>query len=170
MPIRQVDLLLGRSSRAVRFLANRGASGIDGFLSSGIGSAVVGDTPTYLISGDLSALHDLTALAWAGRSQVDVTIVVVNNDGGGIFHLLPQAPLPEFEELFGTPHGLDFALAADLFGLEYLQAIHPVALAGAISRPPLGPRLVEARFDRRAGADGYRSAVARVRRALAGRE
>ncbi len=170
MPIRQVDLLLGRSPRHVRLLANRGASGIDGFLSSGIGSAVAGVTPTYLVAGDLSTLHDLTALGWAGRHNVDVTIVVVNNNGGGIFHLLPQAPLPEFEELFGTPHGLDFSLAARLFGLDHTLATNAAELAAAVGRPPHGPRLVEMQFERSAGAAAFRGAVEQVRAALGGGE
>jgi 2-succinyl-5-enolpyruvyl-6-hydroxy-3-cyclohexene-1-carboxylate synthase len=168
MPIRQVDLLLGRSPRRLRLLANRGASGIDGFLSSGIGSAVAGRDPTYLVAGDLSTLHDLTALGWAGRHEVDVTIVVVNNDGGGIFHLLPQAPLPEFEELFGTPHGLDFAIAARLFGLDYTRAADEAALAAAVGVPPRGPHLVEVQFERTAGATAFRAAIERVRNALGG--
>jgi 2-succinyl-5-enolpyruvyl-6-hydroxy-3-cyclohexene-1-carboxylate synthase len=167
MPIRQVDLLLVRSSRQLRLLANRGASGIDGFLSSGIGSATVDARPTYLVAGDLSALHDLTALGWAGRHLVDVTIVVINNDGGGIFHLLPQAPLAEFEELFGTPHGLDFGAAASVFGLRYTLASDREELAAVLSQPPAGPHLVEVRFERSAGATAYRSAVDRVRGALA---
>jgi 2-succinyl-5-enolpyruvyl-6-hydroxy-3-cyclohexene-1-carboxylate synthase len=169
MPIRQVDLLLGRSSKQLRLLANRGASGIDGFLSSGIGSAVTGAGATYLVAGDLSALHDLTALGWAGRHQVDVTVVVINNDGGGIFHLLPQAPLPEFEELFGTPHGLDFGTAASLFGLRYTLADDRKDLAAVLAQPPDGPLLVEVRFDRSQGATAYRSAVDRVRNALGAR-
>jgi 2-succinyl-5-enolpyruvyl-6-hydroxy-3-cyclohexene-1-carboxylate synthase len=170
MPIRQVDLLLGRSPRRLRLLANRGASGIDGFLSSGIGSAVAAGDPTYLVAGDLSTLHDLTALGWAGRHDVDVTIVVVNNDGGGIFHLLPQAPLPEFEELFGTPHGLDFAIAARLFGLGYTRATNEAELATAVSAPPQGPHLVEVQFERTAGATAFGAAIERVRDALGGGE
>ena len=170
MPIRQVDLLQRRSPGGLRILANRGASGIDGFLSSGIGSAVSQVNPTYLVAGDLSTLHDLTALGWAGRHQTDVTIVVVNNDGGGIFHLLPQAPLPEFEELYGTPHGLDFALAARLFGIGYTLATSRGELAAAVTRPPGGPHLIEVRFERSAGAAAFRAAIERVRNALGGRE
>ncbi len=168
MPIRQVDLLAGSSSKELRLLANRGASGIDGFLSTGIGSAAAEASPTYLVAGDLSTLHDLTALGWAGRHRPDITIVVINNDGGGIFHLLPQAPLPEFEELFGTPHGLDFEAAAALFGLAYTLASDRHALAGALAALPQGPHLVEVRFERSSGADAYRKAINRVRIALAG--
>jgi 2-succinyl-5-enolpyruvyl-6-hydroxy-3-cyclohexene-1-carboxylate synthase len=170
MPIRHVDLLLGRSSRRLRLLGNRGASGIDGFLSAGIGSAAVATEPTFLVAGDLSAVHDLTALGWAGRNGTDVTLIVMNNDGGGIFHLLPQAPLPEFEELFGTPHGLDFEAAARLFGLDYTPATNVDELAQAVSRPPRGPHLVEVQFERSSGAAAFRAAIERVRRALGGRE
>lgn len=162
MPIRQVDLLLSRSERSLRLLANRGASGIDGFISSGIGSAVTSSEPTYLLAGDLSLLHDLTALGWAGRHHTDITMVVINNDGGGIFHLLPQAELPEFEELFGTPHGLDFEAAAAMFDVPYTRPTTAAELAAIVERPPNGPRLVELRFERSAGAASYRQAIRRV--------
>ena len=166
MPIRQVDLLLGTTSRRLRLLANRGASGIDGFISSALGSAVATGGRTIAVSGDLSLLYDLTALAWAARHRVDVTIVVINNDGGGIFSLLPQAPLPDFEELFGTPHGLDFADAARWAGVDYALVSNATDLADALT-PVEGPRLVEVPFDRAAGAAAYREALNSVGAALA---
>ncbi|MGI9648272.1 MAG: 2-succinyl-5-enolpyruvyl-6-hydroxy-3-cyclohexene-1-carboxylic-acid synthase [Acidimicrobiia bacterium] len=166
MPIRQVDLLMPDAGDNLRLLANRGASGIDGFISSGMGSAIADPDPTYLLAGDLSLVHDLTALGFAGRHNVDVTIVVVNNDGGGIFHLLPQAELPEFEELFGTPHGIDFEAAAGLFGLRYTRAASATELSTAVQTAPSGPHLVEVRFDRAEGATAYRDAIARVAEAI----
>ncbi|MDH3606490.1 MAG: 2-succinyl-5-enolpyruvyl-6-hydroxy-3-cyclohexene-1-carboxylic-acid synthase [Acidimicrobiia bacterium] len=168
MPIRQVDLMLGATDREMRLLANRGASGIDGFISSGIGSAVAGDQPTVLITGDLSLLHDLTALGWASRHRTDITIVLINNDGGGIFHLLPPVSLPEFEELFGTPHGLDFSQAARLFGIEYVRVGTGDELQSVLATTPNGPRLIEATFEREAGVAAYRAAIDRVRLALGG--
>jgi 2-succinyl-5-enolpyruvyl-6-hydroxy-3-cyclohexene-1-carboxylate synthase len=166
MPIRQIDLLMPSAGDGLRVLANRGASGIDGFVSSGIGSAVTSGEPTYLLAGDLSLLHDLTALGYAGRHGVDITMVVINNDGGGIFHLLPQTALPEFEELFGTPHGTDFEAAASLFGIPYLRPTSNSELASAVHNPPRGPLLVEVRFERNAGAGTYRDAIKRVEQAI----
>lgn len=170
MPIRQVDLMLAVGNRSLRLFGNRGASGIDGFLSAGLGSSVVSGEPTYLLAGDLSFLYDLTALAWAGRNRADATIILMNNDGGGIFHLLPAYRLPEFEELFGTPHGLDFSHTAALFGVDHTLVASEAELATALARPPTGTRVVEARFDRTESLAAYRAAVARVRAALGSRE
>jgi 2-succinyl-5-enolpyruvyl-6-hydroxy-3-cyclohexene-1-carboxylate synthase len=169
MPIRHVDLVLGSVDRRLELFGNRGASGIDGFISSALGSAAVSGKHTVAVAGDLSLLYDLTALAWAGRSGANITIVVVNNDGGGIFSLLPQAPLPEFEELFATPHGLDFADAASWAGVEYTLATGASELAAAVARTGAGPHLVEVQFERAAGAAAYRDAVAGVREALRAR-
>lgn len=165
MPIRHVDLMLGVTDHGLRLLANRGASGIDGFLSSALGSCAATGEATVAIAGDLSMLYDLTALGWAARNPLPITIVVINNDGGGIFSFLPQAPLPEFEELFATPHGLDFAGAAEWFGLDYTRAETTGELVAAMAEVGPGPRLVEVRFDRAAGVVAYRDAVEAVRHA-----
>jgi 2-succinyl-5-enolpyruvyl-6-hydroxy-3-cyclohexene-1-carboxylate synthase len=144
MPVRDVDALFPARALPIRFAANRGAAGIDGFLSSGLGSAAVSGLPTYLLAGDLSALHDLTALAAASRLRIPATIVVIHNDGGGIFHFLPQAGLPaHFEELFGTPHGLDFVAVATALGIPARRIATREELAGEVSRPPDGPLLLE---------------------------
>src|SRR6202043_232839 len=106
----------------VRILGNRGASGIDGVISTalGISAASDKDEPTVLVIGDLSFFHDLNGLLAARLHQLNLTIVLVNNDGGGIFSFLPQAAYPEhFEQLFGTPTGLDFSLAVQMYGGEY---------------------------------------------------
>ncbi len=115
MPVRDADTFLGSSSRKLDFFANRGANGIDGVVSTALGIAATGG-PAALVIGDLSFLHDIGALQAAARFGIDLLIVVVNNDGGGIFSFLPQASLgAEFEEYFATPHGLDIeALASPL--------------------------------------------------------
>ncbi|HWS44459.1 MAG TPA: 2-succinyl-5-enolpyruvyl-6-hydroxy-3-cyclohexene-1-carboxylic-acid synthase, partial [Acidimicrobiia bacterium] len=117
MPVRDVDSFFASSGARLRFMANRGVNGIDGVVSSALGAAtVVG--PLVLVAGDLSFYHDMNGLLAAKRHAIDATIVLVNNDGGGIFSFLPQAQHPErFEELFGTPHGLNFAAAAAVYGL-----------------------------------------------------
>ena len=106
-------------------MGNRGANGIDGVLSSALGASAarVGDEPTVLVVGDLSFFHDLNGLLAARFHSLDLTIVLVNNDGGGIFSFLPQAAYPEhFEQLFGTPTGLDFRLAVQMYGGHFQSA------------------------------------------------
>lgn len=148
MPIRYLDLLLPTRPVALDVKSNRGASGIDGFISSGLGTAAISADPVYLLAGDLSLVYDLTALAAARRYDLDVTILVINNDGGAIFATLSQAALPEFEEIFAAPHGLDFEKAAALFQIEYQLAASASHLGGLMSQAPNGPRLIEIRTQR----------------------
>ena len=168
MPIRYLDLLLPTGPADLEVFSNRGASGIDGFISSGLGSAAVAASPVYLLSGDLSLLHDLTALATASRYDLDVTIIVINNDGGAIFHMLPQASLPEFEEVFAAPHGLDFGRAASLFNIRYHQPKTTDQLAELVSQIPTGPRLIEVRTERQEAAEAIAEVEARLTEALRG--
>ena len=120
MPVRDVDAFAPRAPGRVRVFSNRGANGIDGTLSSALGIAASSGKPTVVLTGDLAFLHDLGGLLVARRSGIPLTVVVVNNDGGGIFSFLPVASVPEhFETLFGTPHGLSFEHAAALYGAHY---------------------------------------------------
>lgn len=154
MPIRDLDSFCGPTERPIRIVANRGANGIDGFVSSVLGSAAAGPAPTFGVSGDLSLLHDLTALAGGVRLGLDATIVVINNDGGGIFHFLPQADHPEFfESHLVTPHGLDFGPLVEGFGAVYQLVEEHSGLVEALTTPPSGIRVVEVRTDRRHNAD-----------------
>lgn len=134
MPVRDLDTFFPGTPRAVRFLGNRGASGIDGVVSSALGVAAglgaqsaighgpdgAARGPVVLVLGDLAFYHDLNGLLAAKLYGLNATVVLINNDGGGIFSFLPQAGYPEyFEALFGTPHGLDFRHAAGLYGASH---------------------------------------------------
>ena len=133
MPVRDLDSFCFANSRPARFLANRGASGIDGVVSTALGASSVSAPPCVLVIGDLSLYHDMNGLLAAGKHGLHATVVVLHNDGGGIFSFLPQAEAVEsFEELFGTPQGLDFRHAARLYGLDYCEANSGPELRGAL--------------------------------------
>jgi 2-succinyl-5-enolpyruvyl-6-hydroxy-3-cyclohexene-1-carboxylate synthase len=147
MPIRDLEQAM-RPRRGLRLLGNRGASGIDGLVSSAMGAALAHNGPAYALLGDLALLHDQNGLILGPREpRPDLCLVVVNNDGGGIFSLLPQAALnAPFERVFGTPHGVDIGYLAAATGTPYtlLTSIDdlPKAIRGE------GPRIVEARTER----------------------
>jgi 2-succinyl-5-enolpyruvyl-6-hydroxy-3-cyclohexene-1-carboxylate synthase len=120
MPVRDMDTFFAGGEHQFRFLSNRGANGIDGVVSSALGASTASEGPTVLVIGDLSFYHDMNGLLAAKLHDLNATIVLINNDGGGIFSFLPQAAHPEhFEALFGTPHGLNFEPAARLYDLHH---------------------------------------------------
>lgn len=119
MPVRDLDAFLPSDPRPLRVLCNRGANGIDGMTSSALGAAAADTGPVVLLTGDLAFLHDLGGLVAAKRSGLQATVVVLDNDGGGIFSFLPIAEHGEsvgFEDYFRTPHGLDLAPVAASLG------------------------------------------------------
>jgi 2-succinyl-5-enolpyruvyl-6-hydroxy-3-cyclohexene-1-carboxylate synthase len=119
MPVRDMDTFFWRQQQPVYCLGNRGANGIDGMISSAFGASAAGrsEEPAVLVIGDLSFFHDLNGLLAARLHKLHLTIILVNNDGGGIFSFLPQAAYPEhFEQLFGTPTGLDFRPVVEMYG------------------------------------------------------
>ena len=120
MPVRDLDAFYPTSPQEIHFLGNRGASGVDGVLSTSLGTAALTQNPLVTVLGDLSFYHDMNGLLAAQKFKVNATIIVLNNNGGGIFSFLPQHSHPEyFEKYFGTPHGLTFEHAATLYKLEY---------------------------------------------------
>lgn len=119
MPIRDLDTFLLNQTPNIMTFANRGANGIDGVTSTALGVSTV-THPLYLIIGDLSFFHDMNGLLAGKLHQLNATIIVINNDGGGIFSFLPQAQEAEdFEQLFGTPTGLNIEAVADLYQATY---------------------------------------------------
>jgi 2-succinyl-5-enolpyruvyl-6-hydroxy-3-cyclohexene-1-carboxylate synthase len=120
MPVRDVDRFGQPREADLTVLGNRGVSGIDGITSTALGAGSATDDPLVLLTGDLAYYHDMNGLLALSRCGVDATIVLLNNDGGGIFHKLPIEDFdPPFTEQFKTPHGLDFEPTGDLYGLDF---------------------------------------------------
>lgn len=146
MPVRDMDMYGAVRPGDIAIGANRGASGIDGIIASAAGFARGLARPVTLLIGDLAALHDINSLAILAAHRLPVTVVVMNNDGGGIFSFLPVARLEaDFERFFGTPHGYHFEHAAAMFGLPYIQArtCSEFIRAYALAVRGKGPALIE---------------------------
>ncbi len=153
MPVRDIDSFFPASTSDVRLLGSRGASGIDGVVSTALGASTASVGPTVLVIGDLSFYHDMNGLLAAKRFGLNATIVLINNDGGGIFSFLPQHDAaPEFETLFGTPHGLDFSHVAGLYGVGFQRVdtreAYRAALKASFDAP--GVQIIEVRTEREA--------------------
>ncbi|MFM7069678.1 MAG: thiamine pyrophosphate-dependent enzyme, partial [Actinomycetes bacterium] len=143
MPVRDVEWFAQPRSD-LQVYANRGAEGIDGVTYNAVGVALTG-VPTTLITGDVAFLHDANGLLGLAGRDVDLCIVVIDNDGGGIFSFLPQrATLGEyaFERLFGTPHGVDLVALAQVYGLPAQRVGTRGGLWSAIAAHRGSPRVV----------------------------
>jgi 2-succinyl-5-enolpyruvyl-6-hydroxy-3-cyclohexene-1-carboxylate synthase len=135
MPVRDVEEFVAVRDGGPRVLANRGANGIDGTVSTAFGAAAAGDGPVVLLTGDVALAHDIGGLLAARRLSLPLTIVLLNNDGGGIFNFLPVAGETDaFEEHVATPHGLEFSLAASLYGCAYERPTGVDQLRAAVER------------------------------------
>jgi len=159
MAVRDLDTFAPPVAKALRVIANRGAAGIDGTVSSALGAALGSGRPAILTTGDLAFLHDLNGLGAVARDgaraadmgDVDLTIVVLNDDGGGIFAHLPIAgrDAATFTRFFRTPTGADLAAACATYGVPYRRATSPRELAAALeARPEVrGVRVIEIPID-----------------------
>jgi 2-succinyl-5-enolpyruvyl-6-hydroxy-3-cyclohexene-1-carboxylate synthase len=169
MPVRDVEGFAAPRD-GVRVLANRGVNGIDGFVGTTLGVATANTgAPTVALVGDLCFLHDANALLGAAERGVDATFVVVDNDGGGIFSFLPQADLPEhFEELFGTPHGVDLLALAAVHGIpaERIEKASDLVSALATAVTAGGVRILVVPTDRADNVTRHRECWEAVARAI----
>lgn len=173
MPVRDLDAY-GGAGKTLRVYGNRGASGIDGIVSTaaGIAAANEGPSPILAVVGDVAFYHDMNGLFAVSENRLDIVFVVINNNGGGIFHELPvRDHEPEFSRYFATPHGLDFVHTAELYGLPYRRVDDPSRTAEALEEvlAGQGPRILEVRSDReqaRRGREAVREAVRRTVAAL----
>ena len=147
MPIRDIDTFLTTDVRDVQVFANRGANGIDGVMSTALGFAK--GRPgrhAYILIGDLAFLHDVNAFIATRYQECDVTVVVMNNDGGGIFSYLPQANVEaHYEDLFGTPTGLTFEHVANMYSFDYKRATSVTEFEAAMRAEKTTPvQIIEA--------------------------
>jgi len=150
LPVRHLDQFVPPSPKPITVFANRGASGIDGIVSSAAGVCAWGDAATVLLTGDLAFYHDLNGLLVLKRYGLKLVVVLLNNDGGAIFRRLPISQFePPFREMFVTPHGLDFTHAAQLYGLDYARATSREAFGQAYGQAlaSSGSTLIEVPFD-----------------------
>ncbi|MEZ4703218.1 MAG: 2-succinyl-5-enolpyruvyl-6-hydroxy-3-cyclohexene-1-carboxylic-acid synthase [Rhodothermales bacterium] len=160
MPIRDMDRFAASSGAGALVVSNRGASGIDGTFATAAGVAIGHEGPVILVMGDLAFLHDLNSMPLLKAARGPLVVVLVNNQGGGIFSFLPISTFPHvFEHYFATPHDHAFAHAASLFGVPYAapadEGAFREAFFAALSRP--GPSLIEVRTDRQANLYEHRA-------------
>ncbi|WP_373893144.1 2-succinyl-5-enolpyruvyl-6-hydroxy-3-cyclohexene-1-carboxylic-acid synthase [Virgibacillus sp. CBA3643] len=158
MAIRDVDTFFMTTEKDISILANRGANGIDGMISSGLGAAATGKQTTLLL-GDLSFFHDMNGLLAAKHYKLNLTILVINNNGGGIFSFLGQAnDQKHFEALFGTPVDIDLGQAVAMYGGSHTVARHKSELKEALSASykEQGLSVVEVQTERTANVDWHR--------------
>lgn len=171
MPIRDVDAYVRGDNRRICIVGNRGANGIDGLTSSALGAAAVATSPVALVVGDLSFLHDLGGLLAARRFNLALTIVVLNNNGGGIFSFLPQRSQLDsqiFELLFGTPADINIAEASALFGGQYhapssWESFRSAVIGGLTGT---GLTIIEVKTERERNLELHRDIAAEVSAAL----
>ena len=169
MPIRDMDMFASTNGSIIPVASNRGASGIDGTLATATGFAVGNNLPVTLVIGDLAMIHDLNSLLLLRSIKQPVIVILINNNGSGIFSFLPIADFEDiFEEYFGTPHDLTFEKAAEMFGVDYynpqtngeFQKIYQEALMNN------GSTIIELKTDRKENLNLHKKVQDRIRIAL----
>ena len=158
MPVRDLDAYGAPREETLHVYGNRGASGIDGIVSTAFGVAAAAGRPPPCVVGDVAFFHDQNGLLWSREADAAVVFVLVDNDGGGIFHMLPvREHEPHFTRFFATPHGLDLRHAADLHGIPF-EDVDVAGVAGALTQALAagGTRIVRVRTERSANQRRHR--------------
>jgi 2-succinyl-5-enolpyruvyl-6-hydroxy-3-cyclohexene-1-carboxylate synthase len=169
MPVRDAETFFPVRADPPRVLSNRGANGIDGTVSTAFGVAAAAPGPVVLLTGDVALLHDVGGLLAARRLDLPLAIVLLDNDGGGIFHFLPVSREGAvFEEHVATPHGVDFAHVAALYGLAHERVAAPEPFRAALDRALAagGATLIHVRTDREENVALHRAVWDAVRAAV----
>jgi 2-succinyl-5-enolpyruvyl-6-hydroxy-3-cyclohexene-1-carboxylate synthase len=171
MPIRDVETFFPARPDPFRVLSNRGANGIDGTVSTAFGVAAAARGPVVLLIGDVALAHDVGGLLLNRRPGIKLTVVLLDNDGGGIFDFLPVSrtePHDRYEQHVATPHGLDFSHAAALYGCDFEHADGIEAFRGALERALGGERtsIVHVRTERQANVALHREVWDEVARSV----
>jgi 2-succinyl-5-enolpyruvyl-6-hydroxy-3-cyclohexene-1-carboxylate synthase len=158
MPVRDVEYFWGINNREIQPFFNRGANGIDGSLSTAIGLAQH-HQPAVMLTGDLALLHDTNGFLARRHFQGSLTILLINNNGGGIFEMLPVSQFePPFEEFFATPQSVNFASLCQSYGIEYRQITQWQQFCDSLSQlPAQGIRVLEFLCDRKRDAQWRQS-------------
>jgi len=159
MAIRDVDTFFTTTTKKIKVLANRGANGIDGMVSSALGAAATTENHVTLLLGDLSFFHDLNGLLAAKHYEINITILLINNNGGGIFSFLPQAKDGKhFEALFGTPVDIEFKSAIEMYNGTYRLAENEESLKTFLkeSYNTGGLSVIEVKTDRTKNSEWHR--------------
>ena len=165
MPVRDLETFAEVTADPPRVLSNRGANGIDGTASTALGVAAATAGTTVLLTGDVALLHDLGGLLATRRAGGRLVVVVIDNDGGGIFHFLPVAgETDHFTEHVATPHGVDLARAAALYGLRHVLADDVAGFDAGLDEALAadGSTLLQVRTDRDANVTLHREVWAAV--------
>lgn len=160
MPIRDIDTFYVPSEKDLRIVANRGTNGIDGVLSTALGySNATPERDTYLLIGDLALLHDSNGFLATRYQDCNLTVIVMNNDGGGIFSYLPQSKVEaHYEDLFGTPTHLGFKQLAEMYELDYTNVSTTVDFKAKLAEPKTRPvRLIEVMTNREDNVVAHRA-------------
>ncbi|UUV98151.1 2-succinyl-5-enolpyruvyl-6-hydroxy-3-cyclohexene-1-carboxylic-acid synthase [Vagococcus luciliae] len=169
MPIRDLDTYLPVTDTRFSIYGNRGVNGIDGVTSTALGLAARNkEMNTRLLIGDLACFHDTTGLAMAKKYQLPVTVILVNNDGGGIFSMLSQKELPKdlFDDLFATSTGVTFEHVAHMYDIEYVSINAINQLQDELSKKSTKPRFIEVFTNREENADMRRQFQEQVKKAI----
>lgn len=164
MPVRDLDAFAPPREAPIRALGNRGASGIDGVVSAAFGASAGAGDPTLCILGDLAFFHDQNGLLWSREPDAPVVFLLIDNDGGGIFHMLPvREQEPHFTRLFATPHGLDLRHAAELHAIPF-RDVEPSGVGAAVTRAldAGGTRVIRVRTNRIDNERRHREVAAAV--------